>query len=55
MNFVDAVEQYTTYLLKLSYLYVKDKQLAEALLSDIQHDVVKEPLTRHTLERYQEA
>ena len=34
MKFEDAVEQYTTYLLKLSYLYVKDKQVAEDIVQD---------------------
>ena len=28
MKFVDAVEQYRTYLLKMSYLQDKDKQIA---------------------------
>ena len=35
MNFVDAVEQYTTYLLKMSYLYVKDKQQAEDIVQEV--------------------
>ena len=35
MNFVDAVEHYTTYLLKMSYLYVKDKQLAEDIVQEV--------------------
>ncbi len=34
MKFEEAVEQYTTYLLKLSYLYVKDKQVAEDIVQD---------------------
>ena len=34
MKFEAAVEQYTTYLLKLSYLYVKDKQVAEDIVQD---------------------
>ena len=34
MKFEDAVEQYTTYLLRLSYLYVKDKQVAEDIVQD---------------------
>ena len=34
MKFEDAVEQYTTYLLKISYLYVKDKQVAEDIVQD---------------------
>ena len=34
MKYEDAVEQYTTYLLKLSYLYVKDKQVAEDIVQD---------------------
>lgn len=35
MNFVEAVEQYTTYLLKMSYLYVKDRQLAEDIVQEV--------------------
>ena len=35
MQFVDAVETYTEYLLKLSYLYVKDRQIAEDIVQDV--------------------
>ncbi|MGN7116888.1 sigma-70 family RNA polymerase sigma factor [Lysinibacillus odysseyi] len=35
MYFVEAVEQYTTYLLKMSYLYVKDRQLAEDIVQEV--------------------
>ena len=35
MQFVDAVEQYTEYLLKLSYLYVKDRPLAEDIVQEV--------------------
>lgn len=35
MNFVDAVEQYTTYLLKMSFLYVRDRQLAEDIVQEV--------------------
>ncbi|MFY3792580.1 sigma-70 family RNA polymerase sigma factor [Ureibacillus sp. MALMAid1270] len=35
MKFVDAVEQYTTYLLKMSYLYVKDRQIAEDTVQEV--------------------
>lgn len=35
MRFVDAVEQYTPYLLKMSYLYVKDRHIAEDLVQEV--------------------
>ena len=35
MRFDYAVEQYTTYLLKLSYLNVRDKQTAEDIVQDV--------------------
>lgn len=35
MNFVDAVEQYTTYLLKMSYLYIKDRPMAEDIVQEV--------------------
>lgn len=35
MQFVDAVESYTEYLLKLSYLYVKDRQVAEDIVQEV--------------------
>lgn len=35
MNFVDAIEQYTTYLLKMSFLYVRDRQLAEDIVQEV--------------------
>lgn len=35
MKFTDAVEQHTTYLLKMSYLYVKDRQLAEDIVQEV--------------------
>lgn len=34
MKFEDAVEQHTAYLIKLSYLYVKDKQVAEDIVQE---------------------
>jgi RNA polymerase sigma factor (sigma-70 family) len=35
MQFVEAVENYTEYLLKLSYLYVKDRQVAEDIVQEV--------------------
>ncbi len=35
MHFVEAVENYTEYLLKLSYLYVKDRQVAEDIVQEV--------------------
>ena len=35
VQFVDAVENYTEFLLKLSYLYVKDQQVAEDVVQEI--------------------
>lgn len=35
MRFEEAVENYTSYLLKLSYLYVKDRQVAEDIVQDV--------------------
>ena len=35
LNFNEAVEQYTTYLLKLSYLIVGDKQVAEDIVQEV--------------------
>ena len=35
LQFVEAVENYTEYLLKLSYLYVKDRQVAEDIVQEV--------------------
>ena len=35
MQFVEAVKNYTEYLLKLSYLYVKDRQVAEDIVQEV--------------------